>query len=221
MWTMELDIDIVVVSPLTFELEATLKLARREIAKEVVELLTSAADGAKSLIDASDRLVLYVEIARLYGTLGYQRKAAFFSRQVAQLYLQQDNRLAAISAMQVLAMTTRAYCGQSRASISEDSLPKWSTLQMVVLREILLSAVRAGDPLAAWGAAARLLSSYYPLFTPAGQNILASALSNSADMLPSGTRGADPALPFISCRRMKIWRPSRFFLVACDICLER
>ncbi|CAB4266827.1 unnamed protein product [Prunus armeniaca] len=214
------------VSPLTFELEATLKMARflcrRELAKEVVGYLTSAADGAKSLIDASDRLVLYVEIARLYGTLGYQRKAAFFSRQVAQLYLQQDNRLAAISAMQVLAMTTRAYRVQSRASIAEDSPSKkevgsslaeggkmlhqsvvslfesqWSTLQMVVLREILLSAVRAGDPLAAWGAAARLLRSYYPLITPAGQNGLASALSNSADRLPSGTRCADPALPFI------------------------
>lgn len=214
------------VSPLSFELEATLKLARflcrRELAKEVVELLTSAADGAKSLIDASDRLILFVEIARLYGTLGYQRKAAFFSRQIAQLYLQQENKLAAISAMQVLAMTTKAYRVQSRASTSERSLPnkqigsshadggkthhhsvvslfesQWSTLQMVVLREILLSAVRAGDPLAAWSAAARLLRSYYPLITPAGQNGLASALSNSADRLPSGTRCADPALPFI------------------------
>lgn len=76
---------------------------------------------------------------------------------------------------------------------------QWSTLQMVVLREILLSAVRAGDPLAAWSAAARLLRSYYPLITPAGQNGLASALSNSADRLPSGTRCADPALPFIRC----------------------
>lgn len=93
-----------------------------------MELLTNAADGAKSLIDASDRLVLYVEIARLYGTLGYQRKAAFFSRQVAQLYLQQDNRLAAISAMQVLAMTTKAYRVQSKASISEDSSGKVSIL---------------------------------------------------------------------------------------------
>ncbi|KAK6237029.1 TRAPP II complex [Theobroma cacao] len=213
------------VSPLTFELEATLKLARflcrRDLAKEVVELLTSAADGAKSLIDASDRLILYVEIARLFGTLGYQRKAAFFSRQVAQLYLQQENRLAAISAMQVLAMTTKAYRVQSRASISRHPLSnetesghadggkmhhqsvvslfesQWSTLQMVVLREILLSAVRAGDPLAAWSAAARLLRSYYPLITPAGQNGLASALSNSAERLPSGTRCADPALPFI------------------------
>nr|XP_023884691.1 trafficking protein particle complex II-specific subunit 120 homolog [Quercus suber]POE70352.1 trafficking protein particle complex ii-specific subunit 120 like [Quercus suber] len=214
------------VSPLSFELEATLKLARflcrRELAKEVVELLTSAADGAKSLIDASDRLILFVEIARLYGTIGYQRKAAFFSRQIAQLYLQQENRLAAISAMQVLAMTTKAYRVQSRTSTSEHSLPnkqigsshvdsgkmhhhsvvslfesQWSTLQMVVLREILLSAVRAGDPLAAWSAAARLLRSYYPLITPAGQNGLASALSNSADRLPSGTRCADPALPFI------------------------
>lgn len=84
-----------------------------------MELLTTAADGAKSLIDASDRLILYIEIARLYGSLGYQRKAAFFSRQVAQLYLQQENRLAAISAMQVLAMTTKAYHVQSRSSVSD------------------------------------------------------------------------------------------------------
>ncbi|PON71290.1 TRAPP II complex, Trs [Parasponia andersonii] len=210
------------VSPITFELEATLKLARRELAKEVVDLLTAATDGAKSLIDSSDRLILYVEIARLYGTLGYDRKAAFFSRQVAQLYLQQENRLAAISALQVLALTTKAYRVQSIASVSKSSFAKketgsghadstkmlhqsvvslfesqWSTLQMVVLREILLSAVRAGDPLAAWSAAARLLRSYYPLITPAGQNGLASALSNSADRLPLGTRSADPALPFI------------------------
>ncbi|KAK7260919.1 hypothetical protein RIF29_27220 [Crotalaria pallida] len=211
------------VSPITFELEATLKLARylcrRELAKEVVELLTTAADGAKSLIDASDKLILYIEIARLYGSLGYQRKAAFFSRQVAQLYLQQENRLAAISAMQVLAMTTKAYHVQSRSSISDHSLhnkaynteggkiyhqsavslfeSQWSTIQMVVLREILLSAVRAGDPLTAWSAAARLLRSYYPLITPAGQNGLANALSNSSERLPPGTRCADPALPFI------------------------
>ncbi|CAK8569986.1 unnamed protein product [Lathyrus sativus] len=214
------------VSPITFELEATLKLARflcrRELAKEVVELLTTAADGAKSLIDASDRLILYIEIARLYGSLGYQRKAAFFSRQVAQLYLQQENRLAAISAMQVLAMTTKAYHVQSRSSILDHSIhnkgngsdkadggkihhqsvvslfeSQWSTIQMVVLREILLSAVRAGDPLTAWSAAARLLRSYYPLITPAGQNGLANALSNSSERLPSGTRCADPALPFI------------------------
>ncbi|KAK6927596.1 TRAPP II complex, Trs120 [Dillenia turbinata] len=195
---------------------------RRELAKEVVELLTTAADGAKSLIDASDRLILYVEIARLFGTLGYQRKAAFFSRQVAQLYLQQDNKLAAISAMQVLAMTTKAYHVQSRASVPKNYHPnkeigsshpdngkmqhqtlvslfesQWSTLQMVVLREILMSAVRAGDPLAAWSAAARLLRSYYPLITPSGQNGLATALSTSRERLPSGTRCADPALPFI------------------------
>ncbi|KAG4195241.1 hypothetical protein ERO13_A06G100000v2 [Gossypium hirsutum] len=213
------------VSPITFELEATLKLARflcrRKLIKEVVELLTNAADGAKSLIDANDRLILYVEIARLFGTLGYQRKAAFFSRQVAQLYLQQENRFAATSAMQVLGMTTKAYRVQSRASITKHSISnetepgnadsgklhhllvvslfesQWSTLQMVVLREILLSAVRAGDPLAAWSAAARLLRSYYPLITPAGQNGLASALKSAAERLPSGTRCADPALPFI------------------------
>ncbi|GLT76138.1 hypothetical protein SLA2020_478140 [Shorea laevis] len=213
------------VSPLSFELEAILKLARflcrRELAKEVADLLTSAADGAKSLIDASDRLIIYVEIARLYGTLGYQRKAAFFSRQVALLYMQQENQLAATSAMQVLSMTTKAYRVQTRASIlrqsqSSETGPghadggkfhhhsvvslfesQWSTLQMVVLREILLSAVRAGDPLAAWSAAARLLRCYYPLITPAGQNGLASALANSAERLPFGTRCADPALPFV------------------------
>lgn len=77
---------------------------------------------------------------------------------------------------------------------------QWSTLQMVVLREILLSAVRAGDPLTGWSAAARLLRSYYPLITPAGQNGLASALANSSERLPSGTRCADPALPFIRYR---------------------
>lgn len=92
--------------------------SRRGITKDVVELLTCAANGAKSLIDASDRLILYVDIARLFGSLGYQRKAAFFSRQVAQLYIQQENSLAAISAMQVLAMTTKAYHVQSRASFN-------------------------------------------------------------------------------------------------------
>ncbi|OVA11581.1 TRAPP II complex [Macleaya cordata] len=227
------------VSTLTFELEATLKLARflcrQDLAKEVVELLMTAADGANSLIDASDRLILYVEIARLFGTLGYQRKAAFFSRQVAQLYLQQDDCLAAISAMQVLAMTTRAYHVESRATSSKsksneirlnhiDSGKKelqsvvflfesqWSTLQMVVLKEILLSSIRAGDPLAAWSAAARLLRSYYPLITPAGQSGLASALANSAERLPSGTRCADPALPFIRLHSFPL-HPSQMDIV--------
>lgn len=116
------------------------RFGRRELAKEVVELLTNAADGAKSLIDASDRLVLYVEIARLYGTLGYQRKAAFFSRQVAQLYLQQDNRLAAISAMQVLAMTTKAYRVQSKASVLEDSLSKVSKNSCIICISVSLHA---------------------------------------------------------------------------------
>ncbi|KAI7991301.1 hypothetical protein LOK49_LG12G02525 [Camellia lanceoleosa] len=119
---------------------------RRELAKEVVELLTAAVDGAKSLIDASDRLILYVKVA-------------------PQLYLQQENRLAAINALQELAITTKAYRVQSRASIAWSSLPNeivsthvdggkthhhsivshfeshWSTLQMVVLREILVSGM--------------------------------------------------------------------------------
>lgn len=93
---------------------------RREVAKEVSDLLMGAADGAKALIDASDRLILYIEIARLFGSLGYKRKAAFFSRQVAQLYLQQDNAYAAMSAMQVLTMTTNAYHVQSRKTSKLD-----------------------------------------------------------------------------------------------------
>ncbi|KAM0849677.1 hypothetical protein ACQ4PT_053577 [Festuca glaucescens] len=216
------------VSPVSFELEAALKLARylcrREVAKEVSDLLMGAADGAKALIDASDRLILYIEIARLFGSLGYKRKAAFFSRQVAQLYLQQDNAYAAMSAMQVLTMTTNAYHVQSRKTSRHDHAvvkepgasnsntdsgkahsqcvvslfeSQWSTLQMVVLREILMSSIRAADPLTSWSAAARLLRSFYPLITPAGQSGLASSLSNSADRLPWGTRCADPCLPFI------------------------
>jgi hypothetical protein len=93
---------------------------RRQCAKEVSDLLMGAADGAKALIDASDRLILYIEIARLFGTLGYKRKAAFFSRQVAQLYLQQDNAYAAMSAMQVLTTTTTAYHVQSRKTSKMD-----------------------------------------------------------------------------------------------------
>ncbi|KAI7988418.1 hypothetical protein LOK49_LG13G02125 [Camellia lanceoleosa] len=167
---------------------------------------------------------------------GYHRKAAFFSRQVAQLYLQQENRLAAISALQVLAMTTKAYRVQSRASIARSSLPneivsthvdggkthhhsivshfesQWSTLQMVILREILVSAVYSGDPLVAWSVAAHLLQSYYPLITPPGQNNLASELTNSADRLPSGTRCTDPASPFIRLHSFPLY-PSQMDII--------
>lgn len=114
---------------------------RRVQAKEVVDLLTAAADGGKSLIDASDRLILYIEIARLFGTIGYHRKAAFFSRQVAQLYMQQENRLAAISAMQVLAMTTKAYRVQSRASIMKIRPQSVSILELVCLGMFVTKAI--------------------------------------------------------------------------------
>lgn len=83
---------------------------------------------------------------------------------------------------------------------------------MVVLKEILLSSVRAGDPLVAWSAAARLLRSYYPLITPTGQSGLVSALANSAERLPSGTRCADPALPFIRLHSFPI-HPSQMDIV--------
>ncbi|KAI8000489.1 hypothetical protein LOK49_LG09G02716 [Camellia lanceoleosa] len=148
-------------------------------------------DGAKSLIDASDRLILYVEVARLFGTLGYHRKVAFFSRQVAQLYLQQENRPATISALQVLAMTTKAYRVQSRASIARSSLPS-----------ILFFAWSAADA----------LRSYSPLITPPGKNNLASELANSADRLPSGTHCADPASPFIRLHSFPLY-PSQMDII--------
>ncbi|CAH1442282.1 unnamed protein product [Lactuca virosa] len=182
------------VSPLSFELEATLKLARYlcrpELVKEVVELLTTATDGAKSLIDTSDRLILYIEIARLFGTLGYHRKAAFFSRQVAQLYMQQESNLAASSALQVLALTTKAYRVQSRASISNETGQylvdggKMNHHLVVSLFESQWSTRPFNTILLPFNHAAR-------------QNRLANALINSADRLPSGTHCSDPALPFI------------------------
>eukprot|EP00249_Psilotum_nudum_P021179 c28007_g1_i1 orf=213-3731(+) len=196
---------------IAFELESTLKLARflsrKDLAREVVELLMGAVDGAKNLTDANDRLVLNVEISRIFASLGYKRKAAFFARQVAQLYLQQETRWAAISALQVLALTAETYHVQSKRacvkgsglldSIGSTSNGKWSTLQMDVLDDMLLSSVRAGDPLAAWSSAARLLRGHYPRVTPTGQANLAAALTASADRLPLGTRCSDPALPFI------------------------
>lgn len=62
---------------------------------------------------------------------------------------------------------------------------------------MLATAVRAGDPLAAWTAAARLLRHHYALITPNGQLALAAAMQAAAERLPLGTRGTDPALPFL------------------------
>ncbi|KAK4783288.1 hypothetical protein SAY86_007662 [Trapa natans] len=51
-----------------------------DLAKDVVESLANASDSSRSLIDASDMFVLFIEIARLYGAIGYHRMAAFYSR---------------------------------------------------------------------------------------------------------------------------------------------
>ncbi|KAJ7517734.1 hypothetical protein O6H91_21G038400 [Diphasiastrum complanatum] len=204
---------------LIFELEAALKLARflcrKELAREVSDLLTGAVESSKNLTDASDRLVLFVEVARIFEAVGYQRKAAFFSRQVAQLYQQQGSRWAAMSSLQVLLMTAKSYHIQSRSSFLKSSQQpltdenrqifsidvgcegQWSTLQMDVLADTLAAAVRAGDPLAAWKAAAQLLRRHYPLITPSSQVSLAYALSSVAARLPTGSRCSEPALPFI------------------------
>ncbi|CAI7833545.1 unnamed protein product, partial [Closterium sp. NIES-54] len=64
----------------------------------------------------------------------------------------------------------------SRAGVTalESSAPplgggQWSTLQMELLSDMLAVAVRAGEPLAAWAAAARLLRGFYPLILPHSQ----------------------------------------------------
>ncbi|GBG63133.1 hypothetical protein CBR_g36903 [Chara braunii] len=97
----------------SFEVEAMLKVARflcgRETPKEVTDLLMLAVGIGRGLTDPCDKLVLNVEVARIFGLLGFERKAAFFSRQVAQLYQQQDSRWAAMSALQVLMIAAPLY----------------------------------------------------------------------------------------------------------------
>ncbi|CAI7783370.1 unnamed protein product [Closterium sp. NIES-53] len=239
-----------------FELEALIKVARficrKEMARDVVDLLAQAVETGRGLQNPSDLLVLYIEVARIFQQLGYERKAAFFTRQVAKLYEQQESRFAAVSALQVLALASTSYKVQSlalspvpspalpadnprgttagssaggggggggtgaggvggkgggkssRAGVTalESSAPplgggQWSTLQMELLSDMLAVAVRAGEPLAAWAAAARLLRGFYPLILPHSQESLAQALTSASERLPAGTRCPDLALPFV------------------------
>lgn len=212
-----------------FEVEATIKLARflcrKEHAKNVVELLSSAIEEARKLVDGSDRLIIYVEVSKIFAELGYERKAAFFARQVAQVYQAQESRYAAISALQILSLTTPLYKVQPQSSMyaadpsmtregqsymeqskhgslvgqkgAQTRVGEWTNLQIAVLGDIVSMAMRAGEPLVAWGAAARLLRNHYPLITPKGQEALASALAASAARLPHGTRSSNLALPFV------------------------
>lgn len=186
---------------LSFELEATLKLARflcrKELAKDVVELVSGAVEWSKSLMDASDRLVVNVEAARIFAAIGYDRKAAFYGRQVALLYQQQHSHWAAVSALQVMSLTAESYKCLSKAEGREKQVGEWSTLQVDVLYDMLSAAVRAGDALAAWNAAARLLRNHYPLIPPSSQLTLETALSMSAERLAPGTRSSEPAIPFV------------------------
>jgi hypothetical protein len=95
---------------------------RKELAREVAELLTGAVEGSKSITSASDRLILNIEVARIFGSLGYNRKAAFFSRQVAQLYLQQEGQWCATSALQVLALGAKTYNLQKTSYLNDVKL---------------------------------------------------------------------------------------------------
>eukprot|EP00271_Cylindrocystis_brebissonii_P001330 TRINITY_DN11609_c0_g1_i1.p1 TRINITY_DN11609_c0_g1~~TRINITY_DN11609_c0_g1_i1.p1 ORF type:complete len:1279 (+),score=268.61 TRINITY_DN11609_c0_g1_i1:228-4064(+) len=218
-----------------FELEATLKLARyvcnRETPKDCVELLSSALDSGRVLTDASDKLVLNFEVAKIFGQLGYARKAAFYARQAAHMYDQRSSRFAAVSALQVLALLAPSYKVESNATAetsggdatNPNSIKKvesfgysqsrreglhgpagggdkggaWATLQMDLLGELLAAAVRAGEPVSAWSAAARLLRGHYALLTPASQAAVAAALTAAAERLPAGMRGSDPCMPFV------------------------
>ncbi len=192
---------------LSFELESTLKLARflcsrKELARDVVDLVVGAVEGSKTLMDANDRLVVNVEAAGVFGALGYERKAAFYARQVALLYKQQNSHWAAVSSLQVMSVCAHYYrCEMKSSNSLVDGQDKqggeWSTLQMDVLMDMLAAAVRAGDAMAAWSAAAQLLRHHYPLITPHSQLGLANALSMAAHRLPSGTRSPYAVLPFV------------------------
>lgn len=57
-----------------------------------------------------------LQVGRIFSQLGYERKAAFFAREVAQMYEQQESRFAAISAFQVLALSAPTYKVQSLAA---------------------------------------------------------------------------------------------------------
>ncbi|EFJ36558.1 hypothetical protein SELMODRAFT_165701 [Selaginella moellendorffii] len=172
-----------------FEVEAQLKLARflcrergNELSREVCELLSNAVEVGRNLTDVNDQVVLFVEVARIFGTLGYERKSAFFSRQVAHYYQSQETTKAANSALQLLLLAARSYgveyvnkssikvsfydsCETSPEVVSGD----WNALQINVLGDVLAAAVRAGDPLLAWSAGARLLRYHYPYITPFAQ----------------------------------------------------
>jgi hypothetical protein len=148
---------------LTFELEATLKLARilckKEVVRNVVELITGAVEDTKSLMDASDRLVVNVKAARIFDALGYNQKAAFYARQVALLYKQQNSHWAAVSSLQVMSVCALYYrCEMKSSNFLVDGqdghVGEWCMLQIDVLMDMLAAAVRAGDALAAWSAAA-------------------------------------------------------------------
>ncbi|EFJ37466.1 hypothetical protein SELMODRAFT_77626 [Selaginella moellendorffii] len=195
---------------LAFELEANLKLAkllsRKESTKDAIDILTNCIESGKSLLEPNDRLVLFVEVARIYGFLGYERKAAFYSREVAHLYLQQDNHWAALSALQILHSLSSTYCPSNSAHkvirginsrVHRTNDAPWSSLQIDVLANMLAASIRGGDALAAWCAASQLLRAHYPLITPHAQISLATALSTAAAKLPGGTRSSVPALPFL------------------------
>ncbi|XP_024540956.1 trafficking protein particle complex II-specific subunit 120 homolog [Selaginella moellendorffii] len=204
-----------------FEVEAQLKLARflcrrergNELSREVCELLSNAVEVGRNLTDVNDQVVLFVEVARIFGTLGYERKSAFFSRQVAHYYQSQETTKAANSALQLLLLAARSYgveyvnkssikqkepdqsdsCETSPEVVSGD----WNALQINVLGDVLAAAVRAGDPLLAWSAGARLLRYHYPYITPFAQASLVAALVSASARLPPGTRCSVPSLPFI------------------------
>jgi len=142
---------------LTFELEATLKLARflckKEMVRHVVELITDAVEGTKSLMDASDRLVANVEAARIFDALGYKWKAALYAQQVALLYKQQNSHWAAVSSLQVMSVCALYYrCEMKSSNFLVDGqdrhVVEWCTLQIDV-HDMLAAAVCAGDALAA------------------------------------------------------------------------
>ncbi|CAI7881236.1 unnamed protein product, partial [Closterium sp. NIES-54] len=157
----------------------------KEMARDVVDLLAQAVETGRGLQNPSDLLVLYIEVLALAST-SYKVQSLALSP-VPSPALPADNPRGTTAGSSAGGGGGGGGTGagsvggkgggkSSRAGVTalESSAPplgggQWSTLQMELLSDMLAVAVRAGEPLAAWAAAARLLRGFYPLILPHSQ----------------------------------------------------
>ena len=183
---------------LLFELEATLKLARflcrREHRVEVAELLATAVEASARLLNPSDKLVLFTEVKGKGGGRGGW--LAHGSGGGARWRASTGSWDTIARPCSCPARWRSCTASRTRAS-PRASQGDWSRLQVAVLSEVLAAAVRAGEPLSAWTAAAHLLRRHHHLMTATGQIALAAALKAAGERLATGTRRTDPVLPYV------------------------